>query len=528
MRQSAMFGLCAIALAACSFEDTRTDKPCDVDDDCESGNCYRGYCIRADSSGGGSGGRTGMMMSPTTSDGGAGRNAGMSGRGGNGGAAGSAGEGGASGTGTSTPDSGMNMSMPNAGTGGMCRDGETRACQIEGMASDCRAGEERCEDGRFGTCEALTEPGDEVCNGFDDNCDGTTDEDTAEDCYPNGMMGCTVQAGRSMGCEGTCTTGKRECRDGQLASDCTGAVLPKDEECGSSGAAADEDCDGAIDETCMCTSGETRACYTASSATIGVGKCKAGMQTCTNGQLGPCMGAVTPQSETCQNETADDNCDGIVDNILSRGARCTVASNMGVCRDGIFQCQAGRPDLACVTPMATPETCNGKDDDCNGMTDDTFNLQTDAANCGMCGKACAAGQSCCGGSCVDLKADATQCGMCGAACATGQSCCNGMCFDTNTDAMNCGMCGTACATGESCCGGKCVNPKTDAMHCGMCNTACTGTRPGCCDGACVDFTANGNCGECGKTCGTTTDGALCSCGLVDQEVKCIADLILCL
>lgn len=61
-----------------------------------------------------------------------------------------------------------------------------------------------------------------------------------------------------------------------------------------------------------CTNGQTISCYTGASETKGVGECKAGTQTCTNGQWGACVGEVLPSPEICGNDK-DENCDGNVD-----------------------------------------------------------------------------------------------------------------------------------------------------------------------------------------------------------------------
>ena len=64
------------------------------------------------------------------------------------------------------------------------------------------------------------------------------------------------------------------------------------------------------------------------------------------------------------------------------------------CRQQAVEGRICYPAGQCV-----PETCDGADNDCNGVVDNGFNLQTDAANCGTCGHACAAGQTCAAGAC---------------------------------------------------------------------------------------------------------------------------------
>ena len=67
-------------------------------------------------------------------------------------------------------------------------------------------------------------------------------------------------------------------------------------------------------------------------------------------------------------------------------------------------------------------------------------LNTDLANCGSCGNACATGQSCTNGTC---------------ACPTGQILCRGACTAVQTDSLNCGMCNLSCPSGEVCISGTC-------------------------------------------------------------------------
>ncbi len=132
--------------------------------------------------------------------------------------------------------------------------------------------------------------------------------------------------------------------------------------------------------------------------------------------------------------------------------------------------------------------------DCAGICVD---LQTDVDNCGTCGnvcpegqpgfvrgcaagncffmreRACAEGLSSCNGVCVDRQTDPANCGVCGNACAAGEICfgglcardhrcgagltnCNDVCVDLLIDPANCGACGNVCATGEICFGGQCA------------------------------------------------------------------------
>lgn len=100
-----------------------------------------------------------------------------------------------------------------------------------------------------------------------------------------------------------------------------------------------------------CADGATRACYTGPAINRGVGACVLGVETCTGGVFGACVGDVLPGSETCNG--ADDDCDGAPDD----GAATTCAS--GVCAGG-----------ACQDPTCNDGVKNGDEtgEDCGGPT----------------------------------------------------------------------------------------------------------------------------------------------------------------
>jgi len=77
-------------------------------------------------------------------------------------------------------------------------------------------------------------PGEEICNGIDDNCNGETDENN-----PGGGGNCET------GLEGICSSGTLQCQSGALI--CMQNNLPIVEICGNG---VDDDCDGQIDEEC--------------------------------------------------------------------------------------------------------------------------------------------------------------------------------------------------------------------------------------------------------------------------------------
>ncbi|HEX9051412.1 MAG TPA: MXAN_6577-like cysteine-rich protein [Anaeromyxobacter sp.] len=128
--------------------------------------------------------------------------------------------------------------------------------------------------------------------------------------------------------------------------------------------------------------------------------------------------------------------------------------------------------------------CPSGETDCGGRC---VSLLSDPGNCGACGAAvkaletcaagapaCAAGIDACGGACTDLARDPANCGACGNACAAGAYC---------TTAGGTTSCTDACPAGFTACGGACVDLLSDRFHCGACGNACPSGQT--CDaGAC--------------------------------------------
>jgi hypothetical protein len=107
---------------------------------------------------------------------------------------------------------------------------------------------------------------------------------------------------------------------------------------------------------------------------------------------------------------------------------CVGATGVGT---GASTCQCSRDD---TRPERSAEICDGKDNDCNGVVDDA------AAADAHCSQNVRAGFGCQDGSCQ----------LCPARC-------DGSCVDTDLDAKYCGGCGNACAEGQTCAGGACVD-----------------------------------------------------------------------
>ena len=339
------------------------------------------------------------------------------------------------------------------------------SCVVAGQKGVCAEGAESCDRERGVTvCEQVKTAEPETCNGKDDDCNGMVDEGTMRACYDDAAGGCTMDAD-GYHCNGLCKPGFQQCdADKGEYGACEGDVTPAadGENCDPrppGEPAVDEDCDGKIDESCSCNPADTYPCFTGQNEEALHAPCHAGTQDCTPGGMlaGDCDGQVLPGTETCTNDGVDDDCDGNPDNVLGRDGPCTDQSKKGMCRSGTLQCMGAA--LACETPAAVDELCNGQDDDCDGAIDNGFNLMTDPLNCGGCGNICGGGMVCCSGHCANTKTDANYCGSCGTRCGAGGICCNGLCKNANSDASNCKTCGNDCTLLGllgACCSGTCA------------------------------------------------------------------------
>jgi hypothetical protein len=130
----------------------------------------------------------------------------------------------------------------------------------------------------------------EICDGFDNDQDGTPDNGTNVHCY----TGTSGTEGH-----GECKGGEYVCRSGTLGSACEGQVTDTAEICNGK----DDDCNDTADDDIP-----DAACYDGPSGTNGVGLCHGGTQICAGGQWRACTGQVTPSGEIC--DGVDDDCDG--------------------------------------------------------------------------------------------------------------------------------------------------------------------------------------------------------------------------
>jgi MYXO-CTERM domain-containing protein len=250
----------------------------------------------------------------------------------------------------------------------------------------CSTGTTACANGVV-SCEGGVEPTTELCNGADDDCDASVDENN-----PEGGVSC----GES---EGDCVAGTQSCLAGAL--DCVGAVDAVAETCDG----RDNDCDGTPDD------GNPGGGGDCGSAT---GECATGTEQCQGGQL-VCVGALGPTLETCNGD--DDDCDGSTDedfdldgsiaNCGGCGTVCSYANAVPGCSNGTCQMLGCLPQFfdRNVDPadgcefgpcqLNGNEICNGLDDDCDGASDE--GLVPPANFCNANG-VCAGTVASCGGA----------------------------------------------------------------------------------------------------------------------------------
>jgi hypothetical protein len=162
---------------------------------------------------------------------------------------------------------------------------------------------------------------------------------------------------------------------------------------------------------------------------------------------------------------------------LARNGAVTLDNNQIAstrCAPGAGEGDGGVVSLSC---------CDGAQA-CGGIC---ANLQTDANNCGSCGKHCSASEVCTAGACAPCPASDTQC--------------KDQCANLNFDPFNCGACGHVCAASQSCIGGSCG--------------PCDGTL---CSNTCVELSTDpANCGACGNACAADQCCHAGSCGTRDAR-----------
>jgi hypothetical protein len=211
-------------------------------------------------------------------------------------------------------------------------------------------------------------------------------------------------------------------------------------------------------------------------------------------------GACSSPEVTCPKGCA--NLETDVNNCASCGYVCPAGPS-----GTAASCVAGACKYACSTPGETL---------CTTLSEATvcLNLETDANNCGQCGKTCTSGPA---GSVATCES-----GTCEYACPTGEAACTSAgCIGILSDSSNCGgcdkfcganticesgQCVAGCVAGETLCSGVCKYLPTDPDNCGACGNVCPYTASGCessmcsCEVPCEDQYGDPYCCMGGETC----------------------------
>jgi hypothetical protein len=422
----------------------------------------------------------------------------------------------------------------------------------------CRGGTQRCTSGSFGACLGEVRPGNEVCNTIDDDCNGTVDDapGTGGSCCPSGQCGVGQCRAGTIQCSGTTTQcvgaigptqeicdgidndcngtvddvpglgttcqppAGSQCPTGTLACDTTQQVVvcqprsPTNETCDGQ----DNDCDGSIDEQPDVTQNDSRLgvnCGNQPQSPPPRLPCRLGSTVCRFGQV-VCEGEVAPSIEVC--DFQDNDCNGRRDDNAPcpAGYECRGGSCITRCGVGEFPCPGGyfcnRDSFCEPSPRCTPACGPGFRclaagggvfacvSNCSGVTCRPYEICNPVNN----------------GNCEDNSCRTKPEKQCpdGEYCAYDNNTDNYLCVQTRCSGVNCNAnqycdptngnclpaCVTPCGSTERCVNGQCVNDPCAGTNCsagqscdpeiGQCtNDQCDGrvcpTGQACVDGECV-------------------------------------------
>ncbi|MBK6513844.1 MAG: hypothetical protein IPG04_06900 [Polyangiaceae bacterium] len=402
------------------------------------------------------------------------------------------------------------------------------------LSAPCNTGTLVCAGAQQWVCQGGVIPATEVCDGVDNDCDGTPDDGS----FPGEGATCGVDAPTGpgstppldAGCNpGPCETGVIDCQGGFL--DCVGDVGPDAELCDN----IDNNCNGLCNDGIViggdCTPAYDTALYPGARDNP---PCQPGSYQCdVNGGL-VCVGGVGPSPEVC--DGVDNDCDGDIDETgnapdgingsdnpfpppdASIGEVCGV--DEGACEQGAYACVGGV--FTCLGGTGPQvEVCDCSDNDCDG-TPDNPNPGNMPPLCGegkdcveadgscQCAAPCSSGEFECPAGQVCTEVTSSETGeMLGEYCLT--DACNDCEDATNLDTDGNVLCAPAGTQGDDCS----AIPVCECKGQNGCQPPCFGVT---CDsplvcapsgadaGDCVvDNCFNLGCGNCDEACNDLGD-----------------------
>jgi len=396
--------------------------------------------------------------------------------------------------------------------------GEGEPCISAGVCGpgvlECgQAGAARCSSSPGGSDSVASE---EVCDGLDNDCDGDTDEDFVSSASPSfkPLTGAANPDDDGKGKGAACGSG--ECIAGGSPGTVSCTADGRSLQCSSDGRAVAERCDG-LDNDCdgVVDQGFDYRGAPLAAACDGEGACGAGIVVCAVGSttVATCStGADGPDSQASAErcDGVDNDCDGLTDEGMTYGG-ASVGSNcdgLGACGAGTVACAASGAATCSTNPdgassQATPEVCDGADNDCDGVVDDNCESSCDppCENQGTCVAAdtCDCAGTGFSGSVCDEPVCVLSC-LNGGTCAAPDTC---SCGGTGYSGARCEspVCTQSCLNG-----GTCTAPNT----CTCTGTGYTGAR--CETPVCTQSCLNGGVCSAPNTCdcvGTGYSGARC-------------------
>jgi hypothetical protein len=375
----------------------------------------------------------------------------------------------------------------------------------------------------------------ETCNGEDDDCDGTIDEDLQDACkLDHALATCNRGHCAIVGC----VERYRDC-DHDPATGCESA--PSDvNNCGSCGnrCSFPHGVAACVDDQCVRSACEplfsdcdpnANDCETAANTAQNCAGCG---KTCSDGdvanatascELGSCgIGECFNNHGDC-NDMSADGCEQTLD----------TTDHCGACNK---PCDFSGSIDDCSTGTCLAQSCEPGFDDCDGNPANGCESLGDSVHCGACNKICDTTLT----NVTSASCDNQQCAT---SCATGFGDCDNDtstgCESPITTLMRCSDCSTACAATNAvmnCDTGSCSFVRCDDgfgdcnndvaldgcetaldqdTHCGACDTNCVGSgKPICSGGSCSDVTCPTDTADCNK------DGLPCEVNLKTDASHC--------